>query len=134
MRDINLIVIHCSATPPDQKIGAEEIRDWHVNGNKWSDIGYHYVIRRNGVIDVGRDVSVAGAHAKGYNHGSIGICLVGGVDEENKPDANYTRMQWRSLSILVDDLVEEYDLQKVIGHRDISTKACPCFNVAEWYT
>ena len=71
MRDINLIVIHCSATPPDQKIGAEEIRDWHVNGNKWSDIGYHYVIRRNGVIDVGRDVSVAGAHAKGYNHGAI---------------------------------------------------------------
>ena len=54
-RDINTVVVHCAATKPSMDIGAKEIRRWHVDGNGWADIGYHYVIRRSGCIDSGRD-------------------------------------------------------------------------------
>lgn len=140
MREINTLIIHCSATRPAMDIGAEEIRGWHVNGNGWADIGYHYVIRRNGIIETGRDVDrdgdileEVGAHAYGFNRDSVGICLVGGVDENGKPDANYTRKQWESLGALVDGLVDELGPIKVIGHRDVTSgKSCPCFDVLAW--
>ena len=76
-------------------IDAETIRDWHVNGNGWSDIGYHYVIKRNGLVEAGRPVSISGAHAKGHNADSIGICLVGGMLEDmSKADANFSLAQY----------------------------------------
>lgn len=150
MRDINLLVIHCSATPPGSAIGVDEIRKWHTKpkpeGNGWSDVGYHYVITRDGVIEPGRPVERPGAHARGHNANSIGVCLVGGVDRNQKPDCNFTRLQWGSLSVLVDSLLQAYGPLKVIGHRDLSPdldgdgvidaserlKACPCFDAGEW--
>src|SRR5690606_114532 len=78
-RFINLLVIHCAATTPLMDIGAKEIDVWHKQRG-WSKIGYHFVIRRNGVIEKGRDISEVGAHVEGYNKNSIGICMVGGID------------------------------------------------------
>lgn len=132
MREISNIIIHCSATPPDMNIGADQIREWHVQGNGWDDIGYHWVIRRGGTIDAGRDEAVQGAHAYGYNSNSIGICLVGGVDHERLPDCNYTAEQWVALEGVVLDILERYPDAAVIGHRDVSSKDCPCFDVGAW--
>ena len=77
MRPLNRIIIHCSDTTASQDIKASDIRQWHIERG-WSDIGYHFVIRRDGLIDLGRDISTKGAHAKGHNHDSIVVCLVGG--------------------------------------------------------
>ena len=70
-----LIVIHCAATKTSMDVDAATIKDWHVNGNGWRDIGYHKVIKRSGEVEDGRDIRDSGAHAAGYNHKSIGICL-----------------------------------------------------------
>lgn len=78
MREINLIVVHCTYSRPSMDIGVEEIRKWHVEGNSWTDIGYHYVIRRDGTIEDGRPIERPGAHVKGHNSNSIGIAWVGG--------------------------------------------------------
>jgi len=73
MRNIDKIIIHCSATPIGVDFSAETIRDWHVKGNKWDDIGYHYIVRLNGSLEYGRPVGISGAHCKGHNKHSIGI-------------------------------------------------------------
>jgi N-acetylmuramoyl-L-alanine amidase len=93
MRLIDTIIGHCSFTPPKMDIGAAEIRGWHVDENGWLDIGYAYVIRRNGIIELGRDLDndgdvdeEIGAHARGFNAHSIGICVVGGMDEYGLSD------------------------------------------------
>lgn len=131
MRELNRIIIHCAYTTPRMDVGAAEIRLWHLERG-WSDIGYHYVIRRDGTVEAGRPVSEVGAHAKGYNVDSIGICLVGGKGIDGKDDANFTSAQWAALRPLVDELVALYGIRSVIGHRDVSDKACPCFDVAAW--
>lgn len=133
MREIDTLIIHCSYTPPDMDIGAAEINDWHLERG-WDGIGYHLVIRRSGELEEGRDIEKAGAHARGHNRSSIGLCLVGGMSRDHQPDCNFTRMQWSCLSAVVDSLVEEYGPLKVIGHRDVdSGKECPCFDVGAWH-
>lgn len=133
MREINLIVIHAAATPPGMDVGVEEIRRWHVDERGWSDIGYHYVIRRDGRFEAGRPIERQGAHARGYNENSIGVCLVGGVDEDGNADCNYTAFQWTQLAILIEGLMKAYPDAEVLGHRDLgSNKACPVFDVKAW--
>lgn len=132
MREINEIIIHCSATKPSMDIGVEEIRDWHVNGNGWQDVGYSHIIRRDGTLELGRPISIPGAHVAGRNAKSIGICLVGGIDETGRPDCNYTEAQWRTLRTLVPKLVKDYGIPLIAGHRDYSDKACPVFSVKDW--
>lgn len=130
----DFIVIHCSATPPGMDIGGAEIDRWH-RSRGWLRIGYHFVIRRNGVIDLGRAPATAGAHVNGYNDRSIGICLVGGVSELNlkRAEKNFTSMQWPILHKLVNDMLEIYPGAKIVGHNDLNhTKKCPSFNVKEW--
>lgn len=131
MRDIHLIVVHCSATPITMNIGAEEIKKWHIEKG-WKDIGYHYVIRRNGMIEKGRPDSVIGAHLENHNSNSIGICLVGGVDTKNKPQNNFVPEQFKSLGNLIRILMSEYPKAVVRGHNEYSTKACPSFDVQQW--
>lgn len=105
MRTIDSIIIHCAYTPPGMDIGATEIRRWHVEERGWKDIGYHYVVRRDGDVEPGRDldgdgdvVEEVGAHAAGHNAHSIGICLVGGrAEDDQAPDCNFTPAQWSSL-------------------------------------
>ena len=134
MRRIDKIIIHASDTPADMDVGAEEIREWHVDGNGWRDIGYHWVIRRSGRIEPGRDESVVGAHVAGKNANSIGVCLVGGRGADGSDDCNYTAAQWASLASLVGELQERFPDASVSGHRDHSSKACPCFDVAAWWS
>ena len=133
-REVNLIVVHCSATNPNMDIGAHEIRSWHINDNGWSDIGYHNVIRRDGTLEHGRDLAESGAHAKGYNANSIGVCLIGGVDIENNPANNFTDKQFATLRGYLDTMAEIFDAN-ILGHRDLPNvnKACPSFDVRDWY-
>lgn len=131
---IKLIVVHCAATPPDMDIGANEIRKWHTDKG-WSDIGYHYVIRRNGDVETGRPESVKGAHVYGYNTNSLGVCMVGGVDAKNKPDANFTANQYAALERTLHSLTAKYPDAEVAGHRDFdSGKACPSFDVNAFWS
>lgn len=124
-RKIDLIVIHCTASPDYLDIGAKEIRGWHVDGNGWSDIGYHYIVRRNGEIERGRPDKIAGAHARGVNSTSIGICWVG----INNPSPE----QEKSLVGLTNWLRGKYNItiEQVKGHREAvkTSKTCPNLNM-----
>ena len=132
MRTINEIIIHCSATKPSQDIGADEIKKWHVEGNGWKDIGYHFVIRRDGTLEEGRPLKKMGAHCKGHNRRSIGICLVGGIDDDGAAELNFTLEQFSTLTTLIIKLKSEYEIQELSGHNEYSSKACPCFDVKHW--
>lgn len=131
MRAINSIIIHCSATRGDAS--AERIKLWHTEKG-WRDIGYHYVIRTDGTIELGRDISETGAHTKGHNKDSIGICIAGGFDGTTD---DYTPEQWHSLEILVSGLSARYEVmpEDVLGHNDFTdSKTCPNFDVNHWWT
>ena len=97
MRDLNRVILHCSATPEGREVSVETIREWHTDppprGRGWSDIGYHYVIHLNGEIEIGRPIEVQGAHVSGENEDSIGICYIGGVDAANEPKDTMTVLQ-----------------------------------------
>lgn len=124
MREIRKIIVHTSDSPDTMDIGAKEIRQWHTDpkpkGNGWSDIGYHFVIRRDGTVEKGRDISVVGAHVRGQNHDSIGICWVGRKE--------MTDAQKKSLYDLLTKLLKDHKLkvEDVYGHREFeSGKTCP---------
>ena len=132
MREIRRAIVHCSYTPPSMDIGVSEIRAWHM-ARGWLDVGYHYVIRRNGVKEQGRRIAMVGAHAKGHNDDSIGICLVGGSSEANEPDCNFTLKQYRQLNRLRKGLEATYGPLEWIGHRDVDNRACPTFDVGAFF-
>lgn len=133
MRKINKIIIHCSATPPTSDIGAFQIDAWHKQQG-WDEIGYHFVIRRNGEIEKGRDIEKIGAHCKGHNADSIGICLVGGLDKDGKPENNFTQNQFLSLRSLAAKLRGQFsEIQSIHGHNEFANKACPCFDVKKFF-
>lgn len=127
----NMIVVHCAATPPDMDVGAREIDRWH-RARGWLGIGYHYVVRRDGTLEYGRDPGDIGAHAYGYNKESVGICLIGGVDADMNAEDNFTDAQIETLKEQIEAIQSVYggDL-KVVGHNELSEKACPSFNVGE---
>ena len=132
-REINRIIIHCSYTSPSMDIGVKTIRDWHVNDNGWDDIGYHYVITRDGKIQKGRPIEVMGAHVRGHNEDSIGICMVGGMSDEGNDDCNFTHWQWDALSALIGDLEMMFGKLEIHGHREFDeNKTCPTFDVKAW--
>ena len=117
----------------------KEINMWHrqrgfFNIPSGLSTGYHYVIRRDGTVEEGRPIDQPGAHAKGYNSTSIGICLVGGINKDGKSEANYTPVQWGTLLELVLKLAKSYHIprNRIIGHNQVAAKDCPCFKVPEW--
>jgi len=140
MRKIDTIVVHCTATRPEwwaSKSAEEkvrEVRDWHVSGRGWSDIGYHYLIDRDGTVVQGRPIERAGAHAKGHNATSIGISLFGGHGSTRNDDFsdNFTPEQENALRALIQELEAKYPIHKIIGHNEVSAKACPGFQVGPW--
>ena len=134
MRAINEAIIHYSATPEDKPFDVKDIRDWHVNGNGWSDIGYHFYIDLYGEIHKGRDIAKIGAHVKGMNRNSIGICYCGGVEVDGKTpkDTRYD-CQKEALTAVIRTLKAMYPEAVVHGHRDFSNKACPSFDATEEY-
>lgn len=135
IKSYDYLVVHCAATKASMDIGAEEIRLWHRQRG-WFDIGYHYVIRRDGSIENGRPITRPGAHARGFNHISLGICLVGGVAEDGKtPEDNFTPEQYATLYDLLTGLLTQYPDANLVGHRDLPNvnKACPSFDVNKWF-
>lgn len=137
-RKIEFIAIHCSATRPSQEhIDAATIREWHMSKKPtpWSDIGYHFVIKRDGTIEQGRPLEKAGAHVYQYNAYSIGVCMVGGIDEKEKADNNFTDAQWPALESLIRALHERHPKAIIKGHRDFPDvkKDCPSFDVIPWW-
>ena len=141
MRKINEVIIHCSATRPNwmQDMGGlakvAEIRRWHVEDRNFSDIGYHYVIDRSGEVFDGRPEARAGAHVKGRNFNSIGICLIGGFGGSAGDifDNHFTAEQEAALRKLIGQLQRRYtDITKISGHNQYAPKACPCFSVPAW--
>lgn len=129
IRPINRIILHCSATEEGKHFTTEQIRQWHVKGNGWSDIGYHYIIELDGSIHEGRNVNVAGAHTSGYNAQSIGVCYVGGVDVAGRPKDTRTPAQRLALLELVDLLKRLYPNAEICCHNQFSNKACPSFKI-----
>ena len=118
MRKINKIVIHHS----QNRKTFNEIKKLHINVYKWDDIGYHFVIDKNGNVLNGRDINKIGAHVLGYNKDSIGICLIGNFDMEFP-----NNLQLNSLSNLIKDLKSKFDIKEIKTHRDFPnvTKTCP---------
>lgn len=126
------IVVHCTATKPSMDIDSAWIDKLH-RSQGWLSIGYHKVIKRDGSIENGRDLDEVGAHVKNHNSTSIGIAMVGGVDDELKPENNYTDKQFSALGVLLSSLLQEYPDAEIIGHRDLdSNKECPSFDVKQW--
>jgi N-acetylmuramoyl-L-alanine amidase len=127
------IAIHCAATKPSQDIGEAEIRQWHKDRG-WSDVGYNVVIRRSGLIEIGRPLDWQGAHVAGYNDEAIGVCLVGGIDDDGKPANNFTTDQFVSLLACLRFLRRYAPDARIQGHRDFPgvLKDCPSFNVRAW--
>ena len=124
MRNISLIVWHCTATPPNMDVSASQIREWH-QAKGWDDIGYHWLIKRDGTLEKGRNESVIRAHASGFNSSSIGIALAGGVNKKMEPESNFTRSQYETMFALKNDLDTRYTDAKHCGHNEISLKDCP---------
>lgn len=141
MRSLSEIIVHCSATRPDWMNGksaaskTREIKLWHTRDRGWKDIGYHWVIDRDGTTVPGRPVEQVGAHTQGRNTGTIGVCLIGGhgssaSDEFSK---NFTPEQDRALRALIARLRQQYGALEVSGHNQFAAKACPGFNAPKWW-
>lgn len=140
MRKIDEIIVHCTATRPDwwtgtsAQVKTNEVRNWHTSKG-WSDIGYHYLIDRDGTVVTGRPLDRTGAHVKGHNTGTVGISLFGGFGGsagDNFAD-NFTEDQERALLDLIAKLKADHpSITKISGHNQYAAKACPCFSVPAW--
>lgn len=141
MRPINEVIIHCTATRPDFMRGnstaakVAEVRRWHTTPPRnWSDIGYHYLIDRDGTVSKGRPVERVGAHVRGHNTGTIGVSLFGGHGSAETDNffEHFTQAQDSALRNLLYDLRSRHGDVRVSGHNEYAAKACPGFSVDEW--
>lgn len=126
MRSINFIVIHCSDSDVFEHDDISVIRKWHVDERGWKDVGYHYFIKKDGTIQLGRQDEVAGSHAEGYNQTSIGVCFSG--------KKKFTPLQFYSASRLIRGLIDMYELNTfdVIAHCQVNkSKTCPNFDIKD---
>ena len=131
---ITAITVHCSASPPKVYVDAKVIDRWH-RSRGFAKVGYHYIIKRDGTIEKGRDETEVGAHVEGKNTGNLGVCLAGGVNAEGKAENNFTDDQFHALALLLQDLLKKYPKAEIKGHRDWPgvRKDCPCFDVKKWW-
>lgn len=134
-RRIDLILVHCTATAEGKDFTVDDIRRWHKERG-WSDIGYHYVVYRDGSVHEGRNVDISGAHCEGWNAHSIGVVYVGGCEKDGKTtkDTRTDRQKVALLSLLM-DLRKLYPYAKIAGHRDYDKrgKTCPSFDAKTEY-
>ena len=129
MRTIAKIIVHCSATPQGRDFTVDDIRHWHLQRG-FSDIGYHYVIYRDGSVHAGRPLEKAGAHCLNHNSYSIGVCYIGGLAADGKtPKDTRTAAQKSALAKLIAELRGRFPRATVHGHNEFAAKACPCFDV-----
>lgn len=142
MTRIDYIAIHCSATPATATdVDANTIRGWHRKQG-WRDIGYHYVITRDGRVQKGRPDNQPGAHERQINRNSLAVCLVGGsppigsdAHRKGLGENNFTPAQWEALETIVKKLHAQHPKAEVLGHRDVPgvKKACPSFDARAWW-
>ena len=133
-RTIKELIVHCSATPEGKDYSVDTIRQWHLQRG-FSDIGYHYVIYRDGSIHTGRDESIIGAHCTGHNTNSIGVCYIGGCASDGKtPKDTRTTEQKQSLVKLLKELKTKYPQASIHSHKDFANKACPSFDATKEYS
>lgn len=141
MRSLNEIIIHCTDTRPNwwaDRTSAEkvaEVRRWHTEERGWSDIGYHFLIDRDGTVIEGRPLERVGAHVKNHNTGTIGISLFGGHGGSAGDQFldNFTEDQERALRTLIYKLQDDYpSITKITGHNQYAPKACPTYSVPAW--
>lgn len=131
MRKIEKIIIHCSATPEGREVTVADIDRWHRQRG-FNCIGYHFVVYLDGSVHEGRPVATVGAHCKGQNAKSIGVCYIGGLTADSTAAADTrTPAQKASLRKLVEELKAKFGNLSVHGHSEFAAKACPCFDVAK---
>lgn len=137
-RNITEIIVHCSATPKGEDFTIAQIKAAHLQRG-FSDIGYHWVIYRDGSIHAGRSEAIAGAHCTGHNTNSIGVCYIGGCPARtdknwmNKGEDTRTEAQKASLLKKLKELKAQYPKAVIHGHRDFAAKACPSFDATNEY-
>ena len=124
-KKISLLVVHCSDTPNKQNLSAIDIHKMHLDFG-WNGIGYHKIIKRSGKIENGRPEYWIGAHVKGKNEISLGVCLIG--------RDNFTKNQFKSLERVLRKWKKLYPNAKIVGHRDTgkTKKTCPNFDIKSW--
>lgn len=132
MRQINEIIVHCTATKEGQNFKVEDINRWHKQRG-WNMIGYHYVVYLDGTIHQGRSEDQIGAHCLKHNTNSIGVVYVGGLDANGKPKDTRTEAQKQGLRKLLTELKRKYPKAVIRGHRDFAAKACPSFDATREY-
>lgn len=132
MREIDKIIIHCTATPEGREVTVEDVDRWHKERG-FNSIGYHYLITLDGIVHKGRPVEEKGAHCQGYNSKSIGVCYVGGCDKDMKPKDTRTVEQLVGLNWLIILLKKQFPNATIHGHNEFSSKSCPCFDVKTEY-
>ena len=126
------IVIHCTQTPKDMEVDVEKVTQWHKDRG-FDTIGYHYLIKRDGTLQVGRDEDVVGAHAVAVNGTSIGVALVGGGTADMGWENNFNSEQFDTLKSIILKLKDKHDIEKIIGHYQVEeSKKCPSFDVPGW--
>ena len=145
-RPMHTIVVHCSATRENKDYNKEDIKKWHLQRG-FKDVGYHFIIKIDGTIEIGRPLNQVGAHVTNNNTGSIGICYIGGLDSNGKSKDTRTDEQKESLLNLITLLKDNINIKEIKGHRDYSKdlngngkidkfeyiKDCPCFEVKDEY-
>lgn len=132
IRNINEIIVHCTATEFGVPVSDNDLYQWHVVERGFSDVGYHYVIHANGHISSYRSLLIPGAHCKGHNKHSIGIAYVGGLIN-GIPHDTRTIPQKESLNNLIESLCNRFPITKISGHNEYSNKSCPCFDAKTEY-
>lgn len=134
MRTVTLLIIHCSATPQGVSLGFEDCRRDHIRHRGWSDIGYHFYVTRDGEIHRGRPIEKTGAHCRGHNRHSIGICYEGGLTVSGQSADTRTLPQKASLVALLRELKRIFPGALIVGHHDLNPmKPCPCFDAVGEY-
>lgn len=131
-REINFIVVHCTATQPEAKIS--DIKRYWKEVLGWKSPGYHYIIDRRGdIVKLFPESQIANG-VKNNNAHSIHLSYIGGIDRKGNPIDNRSKAQEAAMFDLIVELSERYPNAKILGHRDFVGvhKACPSFDVREW--
>lgn len=129
MRTINEIILHCTATEEGRDYSVKDVDCWHRRRG-FNQIGYHWLIRLDGRIERGRDENLVGAHCRGHNAHSIGVCYVGGLRYGRAVDTR-TDAQRSAMRRLVGELRRRYPEAKLHCHNEFADKDCPCFKISE---
>lgn len=132
-QDVKLLIVHCSATRCTRPFSVELLESTGIA--RFGQPSYHYYIRMDGEVIPTLPENVRGAHARHYNHCSIGICYEGGLNAKGRADNTRTEAQKKSMYDLLKDLREEYPEARIIGHCELPhvAKECPCFQASTYY-